>query len=69
MTQLTSFNTPAITKKLVEISEVMADGVHFIHMRLLVEDWQARADAGDDGAEAAIRMIEQFHRLCVAVKK
>lgn len=58
-----------INKKLATISEVMADGYHFIKLRQLVLEWDALADAGDQRAIEAMTMIEQFHRLCAATKE
>lgn len=57
------------SRKLAEISEVMADGYHFVKMRSLVEDWQELADLGNETAKEAIKMVDTFHRLCMVVKK
>ncbi len=64
----TSFEVSKVSRKLGEISEVMADGYHFINMRSLVEDWQDKADAGDAMAQEMMKVIDTFHRLCVVVK-
>ena len=34
---MTTFEVSQVSRKLGEISEVMADGYHFVHMRALVE--------------------------------
>jgi hypothetical protein len=65
---MTEFNVSQMSRKLGLISEVMADGYHFVRMRDLVDDWQARADAGDATAQELIKVINTFHRLCQVVK-
>lgn len=68
MSTFETYDPPEITKKLADISRIMADGFHFINMRMIVEDWQKQADLGDAKAQQAINMIEQFHRLCMAIE-
>lgn len=36
---MSTFEVSQVSRKLGEISEVMADGYHFIRMRTLVEQW------------------------------
>ncbi len=59
---------PEVTRNLGEISEVMADGYHFVKMRMLVEEWEEKAQAGDKMAQDMMQVIDTFHRLCVVVK-
>ena len=66
---MSTFEVSQVSRKLGEISEVMADGYHFIRMRALVEQWQDQADAGDQTAQDMMKVIDTFHRLCVVVKK
>lgn len=54
----------AVSKKLADISLVMADAFMFLKVRLLVEDWDQMAKAGDPAAQKAMLMINQFHNLC-----
>ena len=63
------YTPPEVTRKLSEISEVMADGYHFVHMRMLVEDWETKALAGDKMAQDMMAVIDTFHRLCTVVKE
>ena len=65
---MSTFEVSQVSRKLGEISEVMADGYHFVHMRTLVEQWQEQADAGDKTAQDMMKVIDTFHRLCVVVK-
>ena len=62
------FQVSEVSRKLGTISEVMADGYHFVNMRELVEQWHEQADAGDKMAKDMMKVIDTFHRLCVAVK-
>lgn len=55
--------------KLGLISEVMKDAYFFVHARVVCEDWQARAEAGEELAAEAIAAINTFHRLCAYVKR
>ncbi len=63
-----AYQPPEVTRKISEISEVMADGYHFVKMRMLVEDWEEKAVAGDKMAQDMMQVIDTFHRLCVVVK-
>lgn len=63
-----TYQAPEVTRKLAEISEVMADGYHFVHMRTLVEQWEEQAVAGDKMAQDMMQVIDTFHRLCNVVK-
>jgi hypothetical protein len=65
---MTDFEVSKMSRKLGEISEVMADGFHFVQMRDLVDVWQVRADAGDVTAQEMMKVINTFHRLCQVVK-
>lgn len=58
-----------MSRKLGDISRVMADGFYFIHMRGQCEQFQAMADAGDPQAIEMIERINTFHRLCVHVER
>lgn len=62
------FTASPMTKKLGEISEVMADGYHFVTMRALVEDWEKSAAEGSADAQKMMEVINTFHRLCALVK-
>ena len=57
-----------IKQKLALISEVMADGYHWIYMSQLVESFQKKADLGDPLAHEMNKLINTFHKLCVVVK-
>jgi hypothetical protein len=65
---MTDFEVSKMSRKLGEISEVMADGFHFVQLRDFVDDWQASADAGDVAAQEMMKVIDTFHRLCQVVK-
>lgn len=56
------------TQKLGDISRVMSDGYHFIRVRLICENWEERANQGDEEAIQAMEMISAFHRLCITVE-
>lgn len=58
-----------VSRKLSKISEVMADGYHFVTMRAFVEQWQMEADMGNQQAAEMIMSIDRFYRLCVAVQE
>ena len=58
-----------VTKKLAKISEIMADGYHFVKMRFLCEQWEAEALAGDENSAEMIKIIDTMHRLCLAVER
>lgn len=55
--------------KLAEISEIMADGFHFVHMRSLVAHMEDEAQHGDVDAPQILDIISQFHRLCIIAKR
>jgi hypothetical protein len=57
-----------MSRKLGEISEVMADGFHFVQLRTMVEDWKKLADSGNAQAQEMMKVIDTFHRLCQTVK-
>lgn len=61
-------NVSDISRKLGEISLVMADGYHFVIMRELVEGWNNMADKGDERAKEMMDIINKFHRLCLTVQ-
>lgn len=65
---MTDFEVSKMSRKLGEISEVMADAFYFVQMRDLVDVWQVRADAGDVTAQEMMKVINTFHRLCQVVK-
>lgn len=54
--------------RLAEISEIMADGFHFVHMREFATMWERAAMAGDVDAQKILDIMSQFHRLCLIVK-
>ena len=58
-----------VTKKLAKISEIMADGYHFVNMRFLCEQWEADAAAGDVNSTEMMKIIDTMHRLCLAVER
>jgi hypothetical protein len=60
---------PECTRKLSLISEVMADGYHFVNLRFLVEDWVIRAEKGEPYAVEAMDAIDTFYRICSYIKK
>ena len=51
--------------KLAQISEIMADGFHFVHMRELALHMETDAQHGDVDAQKIVDIISQFHRLCM----
>ena len=55
--------------KLAEISEIMADGFHFLQMRSLVNAMQGNVASGDVDAQKILDIISQFHRLCIIAKR
>lgn len=57
-----------MNRKLVEISEVMADGYLWLKMRALLE-WFERNRDSDESSDKICEVVEQFHRLCEYVKK
>ncbi len=63
-----NFEASPMTKKLGEISEVMADGFHFVKIRAFVETWEKDAAAGIPDAVKMMEVINTFHRLCSVVK-
>jgi hypothetical protein len=65
---MADFEVSKMSRKLGEISEVMADGFYFVQLRDFVDDWQASADAGDVAAQEMMKVINTFHRLCQVVK-
>jgi hypothetical protein len=62
------YQTSEVSRKLGEISKVMADGYYFVHMREMVEEWQDQADNGNKTAQDMMNVIDTFHRLCLAVE-
>lgn len=61
-----------MNKKLAEISEIMADGYHFLQMRSLVNQMECEALASewdDSPAQEILDIISQFHRLCIIAKR
>jgi len=56
-----------ISKKLADISEVMSDGFHFVKLRFFLESLEERKDS-DILANDVLKMVEQFHRLCLLAK-
>jgi len=54
--------------KLAQISEMMADGYHFVEMRESARLWERDALAGDVDAQKILDIMSQFHRLCLIVK-
>lgn len=66
---MNEFAVSEVSRKLGLISEVMADGYHFVTMREHVEQWQQQADSGDANAQKMIDAIDLFHRLCFYVKE
>lgn len=58
-----------MTTKLAEISEIMADGFHFVHMREFANGLMADAASGDVDAQKILDIMSQFHRLCLVVKR
>jgi hypothetical protein len=65
---MNEYNSSLTSRKLAQISEVMADGFHFVQLRALVETWQKQADAGDVQSQEMMKVIDTFHRLCQVVK-
>jgi hypothetical protein len=65
---MTEHTVSPMSRKLGEISEVMADGFHFVQLRAWCETWQKQADAGDAQSQELMTVIDTFHRLCQAVK-
>jgi hypothetical protein len=65
---MTEHTVSPMSRKLGQISEVMADGFHFVQLRALVETWQKQADAGDVQSQEMMKVIDTFHRLCQVVK-
>lgn len=63
-----SFTPSPVSLKLAKISEVMSDGVHFIKIRLLVEEWDSLAASGDARAQEFMKTVDIFHRLCTTVQ-
>lgn len=57
-----------IQKKLLEIGFVTSDAYYFLKMSVLLEDWQQMSEQGDQKAQEAMRMVDMFYRLCLAVK-
>lgn len=55
--------------KLAEISEIMGDGYHFVHMRELALYMEKDAHQGDLDAQKILDIISQFHRLCIIAKR
>ena len=51
------------TEKLSLISEVMADGYHFVNLRFLVEDWEGTPEAAE-----MLEAINKMYRLCKFIK-
>lgn len=58
-----------ITKKLVDISEVMTDGTMFIKMRSLMEAMEQKVNEGDEAAEQLVDFVNKFHKLCLYAQK
>ena len=58
-----------MSRKLARISEVMADGYLFLHMRELCEHWQDEADTGGQYAQDMMKVIDTFYRLCDHMKR
>lgn len=57
-----------MSSKLALISEVMADGYHYLRIRCLVEAWQVEASKGSWDAARMMEAIDLVHRLCVIIK-
>lgn len=58
--------------KLAEISEVMADGYHWFHMREFVNQMEKEAlesEWDDSSAQEILDIISEFHRLCIVIKR
>jgi hypothetical protein len=63
-----NFEASPMTRKLGEISEVMADGFYFVQMRAFIEAWEKDAATGSPDAVKMMEVINTFHRLCSVVK-
>ncbi len=57
-----------VSRKLMEIAEVMSDGFFFCKIRCLVEEWQKQADEGNANAGEMMKTINTFHRLCLVIQ-
>jgi hypothetical protein len=65
---MTEHTVSPMSRKLGEISEVMADGFHFVQLRAVVEAWKKQADSGDVQSQEMMKVIDTFHRLCQVIK-
>lgn len=63
------FYTSETSRKLGKISEVMADGFYFVHMREQCQQFREMADAGDNQAITMMWVVDTFHRLCVYIEE
>lgn len=52
-----------LNRQLAKISEVMADGYHFIQVRALLEDMNSRANLGDVAAQQIVGVMTRFYNL------
>lgn len=53
-----------INEKLADISRIMANPIFFLKVRDYVNDWKNMAMNGNEDAQRAMKMIDQFHHLC-----
>lgn len=56
-----------VTKKLSEIAQITGDAFHFVNMRFVLEELESRDN--DPGAEEIIKIVEDFHKLCLFIRK
>lgn len=55
------------TQKLAEISRIMADGYHFINMRMVLENLET--DPNQDAAVQVLEVVHRFYNLCKYVER
>ena len=55
------------TQKLAEISRIMADGYHFLNMRMVLENLET--DPNQDASAQVLDVVNMFYRLCKHIER
>jgi hypothetical protein len=55
------------TEKVAEISRIMADGYHFLTMRMVLESLET--DPDQDATDQILDVVNKFYNLCKYVER
>jgi hypothetical protein len=58
-----------VVESLMDISEIMSNGVDFIYIMMASKQWEKEAQSGNKSSQQLIDMITNFERLVKFIKK